>query len=351
MTDYKSFTAADFLLEESFINYCRNVNEADIAFWNNFQKENPDKQLAITQAKELYYLVAIKSSAQEKEMIRNKVQEGIMNEAVTTPVYAISHRSKKNFIWYAAAIVIAIVSSVALWNNFSSANKEESRIVANYSASEFTTSYQSGDDTRKEITLPDGTVVLLNYGSELKLAVDYDQSKRWVELRGEAFFSVKHNADKPFVVITGNTATTALGTSFKVRNYEGDNISTVMLATGKVKVQELSADQKVTADLVLMPGEAVSAVDGLQKSVFDLQLLENWRNANISFSAAGLDEIIKKLEFNYGIKMNLANASKKTISFTGKFHNKPLNDILEAIAFTNKFSYSKKGNNVSIQFQ
>ena len=75
-------------------------------------------------------------------------------------------------------------------------------------------------------------------------------------LRGEAFFEVAHNKERPFVVVAGDNQVTAVGTAFEVR-YEPDHID-VTLVEGKVNVTS-------TAEPVAMPASVSSSKTGLSK--------------------------------------------------------------------------------------
>jgi ferric-dicitrate binding protein FerR (iron transport regulator) len=126
-----------------------------------------------------------------------------------------------------------------------------------------------------------------------------------------------------------------------------------MLATGKVKVQSLSAGVNKREDILLLPGEEAEWVKNEQpnKSGFDQQTLLDWRDTKITFEKANLSRIMETLEFYYGVQVTLENKPRMPIAFTGRFYEKSLKDVLEAIAFTNKFNYSQNGNIVSIRFQ
>jgi len=67
--------------------------------------------------------------------------------------------------------------------------------------------------------LSDGTLVKLNSDSRLTFSEKFDETSREVFLEGEAFFDVKNNPKRPFIVRTQQINTTALGTSFNVQAY------------------------------------------------------------------------------------------------------------------------------------
>lgn len=73
----------------------------------------------------------------------------------------------------------------------------------------------------KFIHLPDGSTVLLNEGSKLDFGNDFNTGSRQVVLTGEAYFDIKHDERRPFVVHTGKVYTTVLGTAFNIRAWPG----------------------------------------------------------------------------------------------------------------------------------
>lgn len=116
--------------------------------------------------------------------------------------------------------------------------------------------------------LKDGTTVTLKGKSQIKVATDFNESTRTVTLNGEAFFEVAHNADKPFLVLTGNVITKVLGTSFTVKspllgqNTEGGKSVEVEVLTGKVSVfkKDINAKKGEPLDkgVVLTPNQKVT---------------------------------------------------------------------------------------------
>ena len=73
------------------------------------------------------------------------------------------------------------------------------------------------------VRLEDGTTVYLNSESELRIPVHFGKDERLVWLTGEAYFSVKHEKDRKFVVRTNKADIAVLGTEFGVRVYSGED--------------------------------------------------------------------------------------------------------------------------------
>jgi len=105
----------------------------------------------------------------------------------------------------------------------------------------------------KNDTLPDGSIITQNKNSTLRYPTAFMGKTRVVELTGEAFFNVRHDPQKPFIIKVNDVQITVLGTSFNVKN--SGKTTEVVVETGIVSVQR----QQQTA--VLHPGEKLIATD------------------------------------------------------------------------------------------
>src|SRR5690606_24131288 len=89
---------------------------------------------------------------------------------------------------------------------------------------------------RKTLQMEDGTVLTLNAGTTLLVAKDLSEERRLQLVDGEAFFEVRHDTRRPFVVESGPLATTVLGTAFNVAAYRDIQTLRIAVASGKVNV-------------------------------------------------------------------------------------------------------------------
>jgi ferric-dicitrate binding protein FerR (iron transport regulator) len=106
------------------------------------------------------------------------------------------------------------------------------------------------------VRLPDGSQVLLCYGSSLRYPAAFDSSHRVVDLNGQACFNITGNKGAPFVVRAGHTVVEVLGTRFNVNGYADDPAKTITLLTGKVRVLQ-GGQQRV-----LRPSEQAVVMNG-----------------------------------------------------------------------------------------
>lgn len=347
--DYSLYTIEDFLTEESFVNYCLRDNQQDITFWENVVMTHPELSSKIRQAESLFFLLSIKIDPQEKEIELLKLKSSIEQlEALSSDQEPTkTTRLKSRALWFssAAAILIAI-GTYALLNK-----TDYSTTIPVYNELSKAT-IKTGYNERKSVRLSDGTIVLMNSSTTLKIADNYNENNRVLWMDGEAHYTVAKNKDKPFIVVSGKTATTALGTSFKINNYKMRPGTSVMLTTGKVSVGTVD-DQKITNKIELIPGEQVEVVASQNKFIksnFDLGKVENWAERKLVFSMASLKDIKSVLKEVYGVEIITEKQPKKPIAFTGQFKNENLIDVLRAIGFANHFTYTIKNDTVTLVF-
>src|SRR5690606_30967085 len=95
-----------------------------------------------------------------------------------------------------------------------------------------------------QLTLPDGTRVWLNASSSLTFPTSFKGAVRRVELKGEGYFEVAKNKEKPFKVIAGGQEVRVLGTHFNISSYEDDPAVTTTVLEGSVQVTDHKSTNK-----------------------------------------------------------------------------------------------------------
>lgn len=351
--NYSLYKIEDFLTDESFIKYCLREDPEVVMYWEEVLKNQPELTNIIQQAESLFMVLAIRVDPLEKEKELEKLKFAIEAETfVDSSVTEIPQhivRFKPKYAWLSAAAAILICIGV-----YSVMDRVDySTHVPVYSQVTKSEAVRTRFNERRTVSLPDGSTVLLNGLTELKIDKDYNKNNRVLWLSGEAHFTVARNANKPFIVISGKTATTALGTSFKINNYSRSAETSVMLTTGKVNVGTV-VGQQVVNHLRLLPGEQVNvdeADNKFNKSTFPIQDVENWKDRKLVFAMASLEEIKSMLKNIYGVEVISRNQTTKTIAFTGQFTNESLTEVLDAIGFSNHFTYSIQDNKVRLEFE
>jgi ferric-dicitrate binding protein FerR (iron transport regulator) len=170
------------------------------------------------------------------------------------------------------------------------------------------------------LTLSDGTRVWLNAESSLKYPTAFTANTREVEITGEAYFEVKHNAKQPFKVhLPNGSVVEDIGTSFNINTYsDEDNIRTTLIE-GSVRVTplspagggELSAspDRKrpgVDRGVILKPGQQAELTRNSQLITHnspDLEEVMAWKNGKFSYSNTDLPTIMRQMARWYDVEV------------------------------------------------
>lgn len=182
----------------------------------------------------------------------------------------------------------------------------------------------------KYMLLPDSTQVWLNVASTLDFPETFGEGRREVYLTGEAFFDVKHAADRPFLIHTGNVITKVLGTSFNVKAYPGQPDVVVSVKRGKV---EVSRNDKVMATLTR--GQEVKVVTAAQEATIGLakeSMVAAWTTGRLIYDSRPISDILKDLERNYNVTIELEDSALGEEIITTSFRRDiGVEDALEII--------------------
>lgn len=338
---YEKYKIEDFLSDPEFKNWVLHPTESSQLFWKNWMESHSDQKKVIQSAREiiltLKFQSAEKISMEEKEAALKKV----LKKQKTDLGENNNFRIPRIYYKVAAAVLFLVSVSFYLFNQNIKENQNIQQPIT-----QIVKENPKGQKTK--IKLPDGSEVWLNSESRLEYPSVFT-GNRQVSLRGEAFFEVVKDPNKPFEVLSNGVLTTALGTSFNINAFE-ENSVVVGLVTGKISVETKDSlkEDRVFAN----PGEMV--VYNSNNGILNVQLYANldfiqWTNRIIVFKRANYQQIKKKLERWYDVTINVKNADKE-MTFTGEFKNESLELILERMAFVEKFDFEIKGKQVDIIF-
>lgn len=206
---------------------------------------------------------------------------------------------------------------------------------------------------RTTVILPDGTVVHLNYESNLKYPEKFGSDTRVVELSGEAFFQVVPNNSVPFVVRTHSVETQVLGTSFNVRSFPDEFSADISVVTGKVRVAETEGGLFREKQL-LVAGDQASYNFELREMTlgkFDLESVTGWKDGLLIFKDATLEQFVYKLEKWYGVDFQIHGNLHTDWRINGRYQNEKIEDILVGLKFIYGLSYRVEGNRIILRLK
>ena len=144
-----------------------------------------------------------------------------------------------------------------------------------------------------QVSLPDGTMVILNAASSLTFPTSFRGIERMVSLEGEAYFEVTKNAEMPFKVKSGRQVVEVLGTHFDINAYDNEPVIKTTLLEGSVKVNYNNASA------LIKPGQQtiIALNDAKKIDVRDADLEKElaWKNGAFSFENDDLQSVMRQI--------------------------------------------------------
>ena len=266
---------------------------------------------------------------QQEENIVKTVQDNvrIAHQPIGKVVGLNRKKSSSRWIGWAAAAAVAL--AVGFWFTAQSTVAPSNLLAAN-------TKYKE----QKTVTLADGTKVWLNGNSQLRYPANFTGEHRMVQLTGEAFFEVTKNPNQPFIIATNKSKVTVLGTSFNVRAITAENVTEVVVKTGKVRFENQEGDKQVE----LTPNEKgrYNAVDNTIEESAEEDMNEiAWQSGRLLFKNTPLKEVLADLNKQFAVDIKLSNTNLNTCEYSSiEKTTDGITVILQAIA--NEFDMEVK---------
>lgn len=256
----------------------------------------------------------------------------------------------------AAAILLLAAGGAALLTTLDASNN--TRVDANeflenkFSQVEW---IRNNQDTPQLLTLSDGTEVVLEPLSGLRFNKNFSDDKREVYLAGEAFFKVKRDTLRPFLVYANEVITKVLGTSFNVRAVQGDGEITVVVKTGKVSV---SSNTQITMrqkhEVILTPNQEViyKLNDGkVVRKLVDRPeiILPKPTLFEMDYDNAPVIELFDALQENYGVEIKYDATVLSDCILTTSMADEGLYQRIEVICKAIGAEYIRKESSIEIR--
>jgi len=180
--------------------------------------------------------------------------------------------------------------------------------------------------------LPDSSTVVLNKRSSIEFTYRPKEKTRKVKLKGEGFFDIKHEEEKPFVIETEDALVRDIGTSFNVRSYPDKDTIEVVVQTGVVQFYTLK-------DPGMMINAGETGIYSKRTKVFskiakaDTNVLA-YKTRVFSFHSTDLRSVIEQINEVYDSKIKLANDNIARCQLTVTFRNEELDNMIDVITET-----------------
>ncbi len=241
--------------------------------------------------------------------------------------------------WYAAAAVLLIIT-LTIWGLLSNSNKPGPPVAK---AEKKVLEPATETNGKRYIRLHDGSTVLLNEGSQLDYPANFATDKREVTLTGEAYFDIKSDPKRPFIVHTGKVNTTVLGTAFNIKAYPEQKKVTVTVTRGKVKV----GDNKKTFGIVI-PNESIAVNTEINTYKLERVNAEDaveWKKQYLVLDDISLEEASVLIGNKYHVNISFSKEELKDCRIKATFlNNETLEQVLTVVSGVVNADYSVQPN-------
>jgi len=195
------------------------------------------------------------------------------------------------------------------------------------------------------IRLPDGTLAILDASSSLRYPSAFKGAQRMVEVSGQVYFEVVHNAKQPFKVKVADQTIEDLGTHFNINAYPGGDGIKTTLEEGLVSI---SSDRK---KVFLKPGQAAFSHTGTNEITVaeaDLEEVLAWKNGYFRFNDEQIENIMAQLSRWYDIEVTYSG-KLPVDGFNGTIsRSKNLSQVLTMLERTGIIHFKIEGRRITV---
>lgn len=199
---------------------------------------------------------------------------------------------------------------------------------------------------RSKVLLPDGTRIWLNAGSTLIFPSAFGKKTREVQLRGEMYAEVAHDANRPFLVKSDQLDLKVYGTNFNFSAY--DNAAPwVVLVEGSVGVKAAGGKE-----MKLAPNERIIRNQNglLERSKVDVSAFVSWKDGYLAYQETPIAEVLRQIERYYNLSFNLDDhVSLQGYTCSGKIIlSDNLDNVLTALTLISNTRYHRENKSIYI---
>jgi len=195
-------------------------------------------------------------------------------------------------------------------------NKQDGRLIYAVSTADMApemNTIQTPRGGQYQLILPDGTKVWLDAASSLSYPTAFTGKDRQVRLKGEAYFEVAENKNKPFTVLAGDMQVNVLGTHFNVMAYDDETAIKTTLLEGAVKVTQGQASHLLAA------GQEASfdkSAESFKMRDADGEEAIAWKNGVFQFGGASIETVMREIACWYDVDVEYQGRTDEHFSGT-----------------------------------
>jgi transmembrane sensor len=273
--------------------------------------------------------IAAKSVADE-DMAWQRFKTKLQAPKATAIVVPINNRFK--WLKIAAAVVTVIIGGWFIQNRFTKGDTNKLILV----------------QTQKNIvidTLPDNSIVTLNKNSSIEYNSKFiNGNERNIKLKGEAFFNVTPDKNKPFIITVNDVEVKVVGTSFNIKTINGQ--TEVIVKTGIVQVAKNGKAVTLASQEKLLTKQ--NETDLVKESTAD-KLFDYYQTKEFVCDDTPLWRLVEVLNEAYDANVVIGRKELRNMKITTTFVDAPLDTVLQIIATTFQLNITHKEGQIILQ--
>jgi ferric-dicitrate binding protein FerR (iron transport regulator) len=237
----------------------------------------------------------------------------------------------------AAILFIPLLAGSFLWGRFVTEHSYSKNIVYN--------EVFAPAGTRSILKLADGSAVWLNSGSSLRYPDKFAGDERKVSLKGEAYFEVRSNIHKPFIVETKSIRVKATRTKFCVEEFQNERSAGVTLVSGKVSVMHYNSSGHSSIIAEMLPNQHLDYDTLSEKSSLvmgDSYKYIAWKDGKLVFRNDPLSEVVRKISQLYNVDIEIRGNQLQDYRYHATFQEESLGEILKLLKISSPINYMEE---------
>ena len=307
------------------------ASRAEIAFLNTWKEQSESNRRYFDQMTLIFEKAATVATVAEFDTDKawEKVRQQLTGKKRSMP--KLSHENQYSYWRVAAGIALFIATGIFAYHFFQHQATVSMHVLS--------------DKTTAADTLPDGSGVFLNRETRLDYVFDSRKNTHSARLSGEAYFDIKHNDEKTFIVEAQGTFIKDIGTSFNVKAYPDSATIEVVVEEGEV----MFYTQTDSGVYLRANGKGVYNKKTGKFTVAQPEPnVTAYKTKFFSFSNHTLGTVVRTLNEVYSTHIEIdpkLNDCKLTVSF----NNETIDEIAQIIAETLGLTVSKDGNVIKLK--
>lgn len=378
-------TEHDFLTDDMFIKWRLFRTDELCRYWDEYIVDNPLHQETLNAAIHKFEAVRLNSRSLPEDDCRR-----LLARIVSSLAAAQKRRKRRTAIFSAAACLALLIAGAFTLNYLSTGLADTSDMIiieacapediqlisgsrvltisgnSDIDLSDNSTISISSSDSETEkiavtdvvmnklivprgklssLTLPDGSRVWINAGSELTFPSSFPANERSISVSGEIYIDVAQDNKRPFFVHTNDFSVKVHGTRFNVSSYSDLSEKSVVLEQGKVDVITRGVPRPMT------PGEMMAINNG-DISVRKVNPLEytSWKDGVYTINKMSIGDILKKVGRYYNVEFHDTNSAIMSLTCSGKLSfSGSLEEVIDIVCSISGTEYSREGDIIYIK--